>query len=225
MLAEEYGYWISERSAKENPATERWMRDRADQERRNLRNRGVGLTVLGAALCGGGGCLVRFSSWGAALFGLGPLPLLVGLLFLLFHRRVSGRLPPQLAEMRWQAWPCRLDGPEPLLRRSVTATVTLLSPQREAVRSYRGAVPAATWRRMTDGYGVLWVCGDLRVGLWVADPGGTPVWFMQPATEDTRAPSAPTAPATPGLAAAAADAAVRQASSAVTRSWLGSMGL
>ncbi|GGK21251.1 hypothetical protein GCM10011583_61520 [Streptomyces camponoticapitis] len=222
MLAEEYGYWTSEGSAKETPATVRWMRDQAVRDLRTMKNRGLGLTALGAVLCGAGGYLVQSSSWGAALLGLGPLPLLTGLLLLLFRTRVSGRLPAQLAEMRWQAWPCRLDGPEPLLNRPVSATVTLLSPRRESVRSYQGSVPAATWRRMTDGYGVLWVCGDLRAGLWVADPGGTPVWFMQPATEATPAPASP---ATPGLAAAAADAAVRQASSAVTRGWLGSMGL
>lgn len=222
MLAEQYGYWVSESTASTARPTRRWLQGAPEREAAAEKKFGVGcLFASGVPL--GLMLLIGVSSDNptlmVALFsGVGVLISLGSLLRQ--PTRDPKKLFPALYEKKWQAWPCRVEAPAPTGAR-VTATVTLLGPAQEAVRRFHGRVPAATWHRMTDGYGVLWVCGDLRLPVHMADPGGAPVWHMGPEKGNGDAASSS---ATPEWAGAAAEEAVREASAAATQQWLEEMG-
>ncbi|WP_314253486.1 hypothetical protein [Streptomyces sp. DSM 40907] len=62
----------------------------------------------------------------------------------------------------------------------VAASVLLLAPDRTVATALRGLMPRPDWLAMTDGRGVLWFCGDLRVGGWIARPAdvvGSLTWM------------------------------------------------
>lgn len=229
MLAKGYGYWVSEDPAADVRLTGAWLREQAQEEppafQRKSRLAFVVSAFVALVSCIGGGLIAanEFNQWALALFVTGALALFYAWGFRPTREPVipvSRPRFPQLAKLPWQAWPCQIEGPAPKSD-DVAATVTLLDSHRRSVASFRGSVPAATWHRMTDGYGVLWICGDLRLRIAVADPGGAPIWLMWPVKDQvqTTLPSAG-----PNLLDVAAEEAVRQASASVTQSWLNELG-
>lgn len=222
MLAERFGYWVSENTASTARQTSHWLHAAPEREAAANKKWNVGcLLASGFPLCLVLLIGVSFSNPTGMVATLCGIGVAIGLVSLLQGpTRDPRKLFPDLYSRKWQAWPCRIEGPAPN-GTHVTATVTLLGPEREAVRSFQGSVPAATWHRMTDGFGVLWVCGDLRLQIHMADPGGAPVWHMRPEKENSGAASPS---ATPGWATVAAEEAVREASAATTRRWLEEMG-
>ncbi|HEU5129768.1 MAG TPA: hypothetical protein VFU12_17450 [Glycomyces sp.] len=215
MLAGHYGYWISEDAAADTPLTRQWLGEEERTPQNEPGRLSSSLILVGALTCiAGVGILVGSQSigWALALLGTGVWLLLLGAALKPDKERREpelGRLP--LHTSPWQAWPCRLEG----------STVILLDPQRKPVARYRGDVPASTWDRMTDGYGVLWICGDLRLNVAVADPGGAPVWAMRPVTDEVREARPH---AEPNLIDLAAEETVRQAGATVTQQWLEELG-
>ncbi|WP_026929946.1 hypothetical protein [Glycomyces tenuis] len=227
MLAKKYGYWVSERAAADHPATMQWIQGGARKVRRVgwfVFTGGIALSIGGAAY-----------AWNTDISVLLMVAMLVlpfpfaGLAILLTQRRrrMLKKLP-QLTEHPWQAWPCQVaSDPTIRLPREVrrpgllAARITLLDPDQRPVRRFHGAMWMDTWQRTPDGFGVLWISGDLRTRIAVAEPGGAPFSFMRPIPEDGASSDIQDKPT---LLDAAAEAAIREAGAAATRHFLNSMG-
>ncbi|MFE2870329.1 hypothetical protein [Embleya sp. NPDC059259] len=108
-----------------------------------------------------------------------------------------------LQEHPWQVRPVRVEeiSPEeesaaravlPLDRQAILESqggprrVLLLAPDGSVARSYVALVPADVWRGMTDGVGALWVCGDLRFRVALAESGAQRCWPGSPVPPPVR---------------------------------------
>ncbi|MFD7627630.1 hypothetical protein ACFV7Q_16595 [Streptomyces sp. NPDC059851] len=123
-----------------------------------------------------------------------------------------------LQQEPWQVWPCRLDGEASADNRAmVGAKVLLLAPDRTPVAAFRGAMSSDHWLSVRDGRGVVWFCGDLRGGGWIALP-------TRPAASLFRAVPAPdllgTRTPTTGALAGLEEAAVEVATSETVWTWI-----
>ncbi|MFI0716020.1 hypothetical protein ACH4SK_36560 [Streptomyces inhibens] len=79
----------------------------------------------------------------------------------------------------WQVWPCQVEEIEGTFFRR--CRILLLAPDRQVARAFEGDIPEDAWRAMTDGLGLLLICGDLRFTIAVATKTGKPVWLAEPA--------------------------------------------
>ncbi|MFF3090789.1 hypothetical protein ACFVRB_37950 [Streptomyces nojiriensis] len=123
-----------------------------------------------------------------------------------------------LEQEPWQVWPCRLDGEESRDNQAlVGARVQLLAPDRTPVAAFRGAMSSEDWLSVRDGRGVVWFCGDLRVGGWIALPArpASSLFRAVPAPDILDA-GAPTTGALVGLE----EAAVAVATSETVWAWI-----
>lgn len=227
MLAEKYGYWVSERTAADHPKTMQWIEDGV----RKVRRHGWFAFIGGIALAIGGAVYVLNTDMDflpMASMLIAPFPLAGLAILLTQHRRGTLKKLRQLTEHPWQAWPCQVAS-DPTIRLSrdarrldlLVAKITLLDPDQQPVRRFHGSMWTSTWKHTPDGFGVLWISGDLRTRIAVAEPGGAPFSFMQPVPE--AGPPSDTQDK-PTLLDAAAEAAIREASAAATRRFLNSMG-
>ncbi|WP_412078165.1 hypothetical protein ACLF6K_29795 [Streptomyces xanthophaeus] len=181
-MAEEFGYGISPGPASRLPGVVGKIAAGDEQWRKTRRTLAVwaGLTV-------GVVCFAVLSTVsdvrlapGASTAVILALVVVVGLL--------PTSLPPRRREARemvrnrpWQVWPCRMetvrgDASSPM----VVADVLLLAPDRTVVAALRGFMRRSDWLATTDGRGLIWFCGDLRVGGWVARPAdavGSLTWM------------------------------------------------
>ncbi|MEU2395497.1 hypothetical protein [Streptomyces sp. NPDC007369] len=118
----------------------------------------------------------------------------------------------------WQVWPCRLEGEGASADNQafVGARVLLLAPDRTPVAAFRGAMSVEHWLSVRDGRGVVWFCGDLRVGGWIALPA-------RPASSLFRAVPAPDllgAGTTTGALVGLEEAAIAAATSETVWTWI-----
>lgn len=153
-----------------------------------------------------------------------PLPLAALLGFLAFlglwPQDLAARKEQALLTLRqepWQVWPCRLDGEASADHKAmVGAQVRLLAPDRTPVAAFRGSMSEEFWLSVRDGRGVVWFCGDLRVGGWIALPGN-------PAASLFRAVPAPEllgAAASTGALVGLEEAAIRAAADETLWTWI-----
>lgn len=227
MLAREHGYWVSGEKACERLTTRAWLAAELPRYRQRHREYAWVWAGVGAFLVAVDQVILSSGGMEPTVFltYVGGFAVLIGLLIGYAFGNTDNLTQeyPQLYGHPWQAWPCHIDGVAPTAN-PVKSTITLLGQNNEHVRQFRGKVPLASWRSLTDGYGVLWICGDLRETVAVAQKGGAPVWTMAPVAESASG-GASTAVTVAGLGAVAAEEAVRAASDEATRSWLDEMGL
>ncbi|MFG2502263.1 hypothetical protein ACGFSB_29130 [Streptomyces sp. NPDC048441] len=196
MLAQRFGYSVSERPAAEvTPWAEAKLRDRIQGA-----DRAVGRT----GVVGGGAMallVVAFFAGGDAppvwAWGILAMPVIAGILFVRIRReghRAYAELARSLREQPWQTWPVRgqevtVRAMPPLQQRWIRQQVggsfvpvrlDLLDPQGVVAAGFLGYLPTAAWRRMTDGYGVLWICGDLRDNCHAVVPRGQTLLQLTP---------------------------------------------
>lgn len=226
MLAEDYGYWISPRRAFETGPTKKWIPE--EVARRASSAGWNALACLSGAVIafliaynlgedsGGSPGLIVFFFWaGSIVLGF------CGLVYWL--RNMDKDLKsvfPTLYRDRWQAWPCQVVGVPPVEgAKTVEAKITLLDPERKPVQQFYGPMHRGAWGRMTDGFGVLWICGSLHEPVAVAEPGGAPVWAMS--TENKKGT---VFPGGPGLLDTVVETVVKEASAAATQRLLDEMG-
>ncbi|BFO17940.1 hypothetical protein SHKM778_43280 [Streptomyces sp. KM77-8] len=164
MLADQYGYQVSRRAAAS------WVGARLRGSRQTslrVALSGVGLLALLATEVS----LLAASAWpfgtNAAIFVAVPL-LMLGVIL-----AAAGWV--QCAEVTkglriasahpFQAWPCQLERTADGKR-----LILLLAPDGTVVREMESVVPERVWRSLSDGRGVLWIAGDLRMECLVATP-------------------------------------------------------
>ncbi|MGW4690464.1 hypothetical protein ACWEPM_37075 [Streptomyces sp. NPDC004244] len=123
-----------------------------------------------------------------------------------------------LEQEPWQVWPCRLDGEANADNQAmVGAKVLLLAPDRTPAAAFRGAMAPDHWLSVRDGRGVVWFCGDLRVGGWIALPGSPAAsLFRAVPAPDLFGSGVPTTGALVGLE----EAAIQMATSETAWTWI-----
>lgn len=124
-----------------------------------------------------------------------------------------------LEQEPWQVWPCRLEGEASSDNQAlVGALVQLLAPDRTPVAAFRGSMSPEDWLSVRDGRGVVWFCGDLRVGGWIALPArpASSLFRAVPAP-DILGAGAPTTGALVGLE----EAAIAMATNETVWAWIG----
>ncbi|MEU1035911.1 hypothetical protein ABZ402_46030 [Streptomyces mirabilis] len=214
MLAREYGYWVSPGNAIRSGAASAFMRERRNEivKRRQSANEWAGWVLLAALLL----FLFIGAAMGGASWGLAVALGLPALLGWLVFKTVGADTPDPVAklveEQPWQAWPCRveeIDGDTSTPRKRRTL---LLAPDGSVVRVFDGQMPEEVWLSMTDGVGVLWVCGDLRFSVAMAPRGGSPIWLAAPVPGP--------APADSNQGPGVIEEVVRQAGQDAMRAWL-----
>ncbi|WP_405940622.1 hypothetical protein [Streptomyces sp. NBC_00207] len=192
VLAEEFGYAVSPGPAGRVPGVREKIAEGDRHWRKLRRSNAVCAALLAAGVCG-----ALFSSvLGVAVVAAVAVGLCVGVAAWPSELPARRREAMEMVRRRpWQVWPCRLeplgsDASSPM----VTADVLLLAPDRTVAAALRGLMPRPDWLAMTDGRGLLWFCGDLRVGGWVARPAdvvGSLTWMDRVDPPVTIAESAP----------------------------------
>jgi hypothetical protein len=181
MLAREHGYWVSEERAIAFPETRSFLAE--------TRPPGEGVMTLytWCLMLAGTLAFIFAEEFPAAhrteARWIGGIVMAVATIVLFARSNRQTRrdsLSECLRGSPWQAWPCRIESVDPKEPASAQQRVYLLSPQREVRGTFEGEMPREVWRSMTDGYGLLWVCGDLRTPVALASPGGAPVWLASP---------------------------------------------
>ncbi|QEU92555.1 hypothetical protein [Streptomyces kanamyceticus] len=216
MLAREYGYRVLPRKAIDTASTARYLgvwRQKAEVDHRATRRRTVPLYMAFTLIL----CVMA-----AGITDSGPLTFLTVFVMLGVWpfaddwSRAQGARP--LAQARelltaspWQVWPCRV---ERTPHNPQMHLVHLLSPDREVVRTFVGRMPEDAWLSMTDGRGIVLVCGDLRFPVAMATKRGRPVWLGQPIPTPARPDAASAQPPGP------VDELIRQAGQDAVSNWL-----
>ncbi|MFG3338710.1 hypothetical protein [Glycomyces sp. NPDC048151] len=128
--------------------------------------------------------------------------ILGGPLYAYFGRRIQARL----RRHPWQAWPVLAE------RQGV---VELLDPEGQVFKTFVNStpMPRPVWEGLTDGLGVLWICGDLREEITMAAPGGGQIWTAK-VLQQAQAPASATAD--PGLL----ESTISSAASDFVQAWL-----
>ncbi|RPF30248.1 hypothetical protein EDD96_6844 [Streptomyces sp. Ag109_G2-6] len=175
MLAREYGYQVSQTPAGEvtpEPlaSLDAWI---AASEAKDWTT--FAFFLGGVPLAIGGGFWAGF---GAAVLGaiLGT-SVLAGIIEAFSKNQIREVRVRRniLAEQPWQVWPCRLlDATGSLPRR-----ILLLAPDGTVAAAYQN-LPESAWLGMTDGRGIIWFAGDIRLNAMAAMPGGDPFWSIEP---------------------------------------------
>ncbi len=181
MLAREYGYQVSSRTAIHTPGIEDEL----------VRGRRTALVVF----AGIAGPLVILPLMTMLMFTVGldmrihytvmAVCLAVAFVAAMFQGRAD-RISKGVVLLRghaWQVWPCRVDDIEGKL---TERRLSLLAPDGTAAATFRTKMPQSVWSAMTDGRGVLWCAGDLRFDMVVAAAGGSPFWIAKPETPRQR---------------------------------------
>lgn len=175
MLAEEYGYQVSDRRAADFPGV-------MDLLRRSMRvtlRRGASGAVALACLVAS---WILFPDAHIILFAIAFLfgPFIIAIFWIM----ISDAGWPTAAELMqiaqqhpFQAWPCQAEE-DP--KRWNSKRLLLLAPDGSVAREIRTKMPDSAWREMTDGRGVLWIAGDLRFNCLIATPGADKVWGSRP---------------------------------------------
>ncbi|MFF4647380.1 hypothetical protein [Streptomyces sp. NPDC001389] len=197
MLAEEFGYQISPGPANRVPGIEAKISAGMEQRRANRGCIAVAWALF-AVMAATVPCLALLGDELAVAVGvLLALGLCVGAFAWSaqedkpFHRDAD----EMIRNRPWQVWPCRLsearDSAYPAL---VVATVLLLAPDHSVAAAMQGLMRRSDWLSVVDGRGLIWFCGDLRVGGWAALPAdavGSLFWvnkIARPADSMTMSP-------------------------------------
>ncbi|MFG2291752.1 hypothetical protein [Streptomyces sp. NPDC048603] len=202
MLAEEFGYQVSPQpAALQTPGVLRALeRDAQAMKRRVLH---LAAWVTGALVFF---IAVILQAPLLALFPLGSVAIGLGLAVPVVKRQRRA-VEEQLRTRPWQVWPARVresgDKQWPHL-------MELLAPDRTAAATFRCRLPQDVWIGMTDGRGVVWICGDLRFGGVAALPGAERAWPVGAVSPAQQVPPAPA-----GQAGALEEELVREAARVV----------
>ncbi|MEU9018468.1 hypothetical protein [Actinomadura sp. NPDC048394] len=182
MLARRFGYAVSPEPAATATPSVLGQLDRAARLDRVLF---IGVAVCGVAMAVGMIIVLGDELSFPGLLGgvlAGEAALLLIWLAARSQERVRGpggegltapearRLRGVLAEQPWQVWPCRVELVREHANPSALVHVFLLDPEENAAAVLKTRLQRATWRSLTDGYGVLWFAGDLRFGGALAHP-------------------------------------------------------
>ncbi|MGW1404588.1 hypothetical protein [Streptomyces sp. NPDC002403] len=199
MLARQYGYTVSEAAAaRVAPWTVEQFRDQKERADRTARKAvwfgGAAMALLVAALFDGAD-----SGLGWAWLIL-AIPVITAVLVVHMRKQGNSFHEEQLRRLReqpWQSWPVRgqevramnMSGPQRTeLRRRygasfVCARLSLLSPQGTEAACFVTFMARDAWQGMTDGYGILLVCGDLREACHGALPGQRSLLALTPGAQ------------------------------------------
>ncbi|MGW2228052.1 hypothetical protein [Streptomyces formicae] len=216
MLAREYGYRVLPRTAIDTASTARYLgawRRKLEETHRATRRR----TVPAFAFLALAFCCVGFGIGGQAPLTFLPLPvmLLVWCAADDWIRKQGEQPVTQARELLtaspWQVWPCRV---ERTPHNAQVHLIHLLSPDREVVRTFVGQMPEDAWLSMTDGRGIVLVCGDLRFVVAMATKRGRPVWVGHPMPTPAASGAASAQPPGP------VDELIRQAGQDAVSNWL-----
>ena len=173
MLAEEYGYAVSQGPAAYTPG----LLDRLKTEKRGYVRMvaSVGLLLLAGA--------VLTWAWLVPQGHTDAVPVFIGAAVVLgsfFGLGGSFMLSRALSRLRlawahpFQAWPCQLEQTHDRER-----VILLLAPDGSVARELRSDVPDHVWHRMADGRGMLWIAGDLRFQCLVATENARDTWLAK----------------------------------------------
>ncbi|MCP9986020.1 hypothetical protein LUX01_04150 [Streptomyces sudanensis] len=182
MLAREYGYRVLPGKAIDTQSTARFLQEWRRRAATASKSSG-GLVYWGF---GGLACVLAYANgfWPveACLLAVGAWTALCAVLFRAGKRTITAPVAQAeslLTQAPWQVWPCRVEGDE-WLSGTYLCRISLLAPDRQVARAFQGYVPEGAWRAMTDGLGLLLVCGDLRHTVAIATEAGEPVWLAKP---------------------------------------------
>ncbi|ATL29689.1 hypothetical protein [Streptomyces formicae] len=216
MLAREYGYRVLPRTAVDTASTFRYLevwRRQAKEEHRATRRR----TVPGFAFLALGFCYVCFGIAGSAPLTFLPAPVML-LVWCAVDDWIGKQAKQPVTQARelltaspWQVWPCSV---ERTPHNAQVHLIHLLSPDREVARTFVGQMPEDAWLSMTDGRGIVLVCGDLRFVVAMATTRGRPVWIGQPVPTPAESDAASAQPPGP------VDELIRQAGQDAVSNWL-----
>ncbi|MBO8200829.1 hypothetical protein ACFW4X_14870 [Streptomyces smyrnaeus] len=182
MLAEEYGYQVSDRRAAEFPGVMELLRS---GRRKSLQRGAAGVAVLACV-----GVLWMFPGTHLFLFA-GAFLLAPYVLTVLWVVITDAGWPGAAELMRlarqhpFQVWPCQAEEDS---KRWNTKRLLLLAPDGKVAREFRTKMPDSVWHGMTDGRGVLWIAGDLRFNCLVATPGADSVWAARAIPPEAQPP-------------------------------------
>ncbi|MFD5752259.1 hypothetical protein [Streptomyces sp. NPDC127033] len=214
MLAREYGYWVSPGKAIRSGATSAFMRERRnkiEKQRQSANEWAVGVPFTAFLLFLFIAGTMDNASWGLAT-ALGAPALLACLVLKALGADAPDPVAKLVEKQPWQAWPCRVEeisGDTSVLGKR---RILLLASDGSVVRGFDGQMPEEVWLSMTDGVGVLWVCGDLRFSVAMAPRGGSPIWLAAPVP----GPAPVESDQGPGVI----EEVVRQAGQDAMRAWL-----
>ncbi|SDK50388.1 hypothetical protein SAMN05216298_0307 [Glycomyces sambucus] len=178
MKAHQFDYWVSRQHAAQFPATAR-----PGPKTKTVPTWVQGTTWAAAACFLFGGIAVwNFADradWADVVYGITcTLSVLTVIVASFMHMADSGesRVDDLMRQYPWQAWPCRMDN---------RSEFHILDPEQNIIQTFKNIdpLPTAGWRNITDGIGVIWICGDLREDVLVASVGGKPSWRAKPNPE------------------------------------------
>ena len=190
VIAEKYGYWVSSTPAldvaKTHGAIERMKKTASADDAPQMLHFGFAIAsfVFGLIISGLTGEPVFVILGGV----LGVVIVAAGTRQGI-DSSPTDSITSHLSRNPWQAWPCRVDGvngnPD-----SPKKIVYLMSPDQQVVKAFETTMPRKAWMDLTDGMGILWVCGDLRYPIVMGTVLGTQVWQAKPARKSVVAPVA-----------------------------------
>ncbi|MEU2667739.1 hypothetical protein ABZ622_02555 [Streptomyces sp. NPDC007164] len=196
MLARQYGYSVSEAAAaRATPWAEgQFLAQRERGERSAHKTAwfgGIAMAVLVASF------VVDADSAPGWAWLILAIPVIGAFLFVYVRgqgRRLWEEQLRQLREQPWQSWPVRgqevratsLSGPQRAALKHrygasfVGVRLSLLSPQGAEAACFVTFMARDAWQGMTDGYGIMLVCGDLREACHGALPGRQSLLALTP---------------------------------------------
>lgn len=210
MKAREFGYWVSETSASQQPASAEYAADHCAKPGTSVWTPlGIMAWAIGFLVLFGDG--MEDSGFGVVL--VVALTVVIGACLITageILRETVGRsrVNELLRRHPWQAWPCRMEKRYEL---------HILGPRGETIKTLRSVVAteisSKVWESVTDGVGVVWLCGDLREDLLVAPVGGTPISRVKAKSSNVGGPLT-------DLQKTAIEAAIKFAGAAAMEHWL-----
>ncbi|MFI1577885.1 hypothetical protein [Embleya sp. NPDC020630] len=238
--ARQFGYQVSPLKAIDTPAARAYTDELYHAADRQIR--GVRLWSLPIAGLLATGDLVLFvvvlgalPVWGFPILAVSGGALIVALAALTSPGPENFVKPARelLSAQPWQVWPARLEDlsredreavagagvstvhhPTAQVRRDARLhRLVLLAPDGTAVRTYGVHLPRDARDGFVDGIGAVWVCGDLRDAILVAEPGARRYWQAKPVAFPTR----PHSQEDPGTV----DAVATEAGRVALQVWLG----
>jgi len=177
VKAKEFGYWVSERSASKHPATADYASEYCAKPTTSVWTPlGIMIWVIGFLVIFWDG--LENSGFGVVLMVILTIVIVACVITAaeILRETVSrARIKELLRRHPWQAWPCRMEKRYEL---------HILGPHRETIKTLRPVIAteihSEIWESVTDGVGVVWLCGDLREDVLVAPVGGSPISRVKP---------------------------------------------